>query len=453
MNPESYFRWQALRRMMIWSLWALNLGIIVYFWAITSFPLWLDHTLPTGIFLGRLAGLLATFCALMQFVLMSRGIWLEPIFGLDRLARAHRLNGLLTIMLMLLHPLLLAWGYGTLENRDIIAQIVAFWNLPFVLWASAALLLFCFIVGFSLYILRKHLKFETWYFIHLATYAAIALLPWHQLTNGGTLTSNEFFRNYWILFYFLVALNMLIWRFGMPLYRYWRHGFTIEKIVAEVPRATSVYLAGKNMKDFHAKGGMFVLVRFLHKGLWWQEHPFTLSRLPNKKGIRLTIRQLGDFTNEIPALKPNTKVVVSGPYGAFTLDRARQKKILYIAGGIGITPIRSLIEEQASRAQPSDSILLYANRSHTDIALKDELDELAKRMPLQIHHILSDDPDAPEQGFIDENKLRQLVPLIQEYSIFLCGPPPMMKGVIGALRNMGVLKSEIHFEQFSLHIR
>jgi len=437
----------------LWGLWLANISIIGYFWVLYSGNMLIEGSLPVGIGLGRLAGLLATFCALLQFVLMSRGAWLEPFFGLDRLARFHRLNGYATLLLMLCHPLLLAWGYGALESHGLIAQIVEFWSFPYVLLAEVALVLFCITVGFSIYIVRKHLKFEAWYFIHLLNYTAIALLPWHQLTNGGELVSQPLFRGYWIALYGLVALNMLIWRFGVPLYRFWRHGFVVAKTVSEGPRATSVYLTGKHMDEYHAKGGQFVLVRYFQKGLWWQEHPFSLSRLPNAQGIRNTVRQLGDFTNQIPGLKPGTRVLVSGPYGAFTLDRARRDKLLYIAGGIGITPIRSMLEAQSLQRQPTDSVLLYANRDSRDIPLKAELDSLATTMPLTIHHVLNEDPHATEKGFVDEEKLCRLVPDLGERDVFLCGPPPMMNAVMHSLTALGVDKKHIHYERFSLHVR
>lgn len=442
----------TVAKSLVWLLWGANLGIIVYYWAVSSGAGWLGGDVHPAIAFGRLFGLIATFCALTQFILMGREGWLEPLFGLDRLARIHRLNGYAAIILMLMHPPLLAIGYSALTGKSIPEQYIDFeFNYPFVMLASVALVLFLAVVGTSIYIVRKRLKFETWYYVHLMTYIAIALLPFHQLTNGGSFFANTQFGYYWIGLYIFVALNLLIWRFGMPLYKYLRHGFLVEKVVAEVPRATSVYISGKSLDKFKAKGGQFVLVRFFTKGLWWQEHPFSLSQLPDDKHLRLTIRQLGDFTNQIPALKSGTKVLVSGPYGAFTLDRATKDKVLYIAGGIGITPLRAMIEAEAVAGKPSDAILMYGNVAAGDIALKNELEDLSARLNMPIHNVLSNDENyAGEHGYVDQEKLGRLVPDIAERDIFLCGPPPMMKGVRQALATLGVPEKQVHFESFAL---
>lgn len=435
-------RWISIKKRLIWSLWVINIILIIILW----YGVNAESTLPI-VSIARLCGLLATFGALVQLTLMSRARWIEPLFGMDRLARFHRLNGYATFFLLLAHPLLLSVGYTS--SSDIISTYFALLALPFVPLALTALIVFCITVGFTIYIVRKHLRFETWYFIHFMNYIAIILLPWHQFNNGGSLQQNDWLRYYWIGIYAVALLNVVIWRFGIPIYKSLKYSFRVDKVVSEGPRANSVYITGNNLESYKARGGQFVLVRFFQKGLWWQEHPFSLSQLPSKVGIRNTVRELGDFTSAIKDLKPGTRVLVSGPYGAFTLDKARHEKILYIAGGIGITPIRSMIEEAGKNPELRDSILLYANKTSDDIALKSELEQLARSQPLTIHHILSDDTNATEKGFVDTEKIARLVPDVNERSIFLCGPPPMMRAVISSLQELGVNREDIHYEYFS----
>lgn len=441
------------QKVLLWAFWAANLATIIGFWASVSGAQLVAGQVDPFIAFGRLAGLLATFCALTQFVLMGRAGWLEPVFGMDRIARAHRLNGFAAILLMLLHVPLLALGYGALTGNSFFAQILDFdLNYPYVILAAVALLLFITVVGLSIYIVRKHLKFETWYFVHLLTYAAIALVPFHQLTNGGDFAGNPAFQLYWVGLYTFAALTIAIWRIGRPLYRYMWFQFRVEKVVHEAPRATSVYITGRHMEQFTGKGGQFVLVRFLTKGMWWQEHPFSLSMMPTKDHFRLTIRQLGDFTGMVPFLEPGTKVMVSGPHGAFTQDLAVKNKRVYIAGGVGITPIRSLIEEQAAQSSPQDALLLFGNRLENEIIFRKELDALSAKLHMPVHHVISDDPKwQGETGFIDQEKLERLVPDIAERDVFLCGPPPMMAGVVKSLKALGVPAAHIHFERFELH--
>lgn len=194
------------------------------------------------------------------------------------------------------------------------------------------------------------------------------------------------------------------------------------------------------------------MVRFLTKGLGWQEHPFSLSMLPNSKHIRLTIRALGDFTNQVPNIKKGTKVIISGPHGAFTHDKQVTDKVVYIAGGIGITPIRSLIEERANSPQPGDAVFIYGNRTVADTALMDELKALASKINMPIYNVLSEQPGyRGETGYVDEEKIKRLVPDVTKRDVFLCGPPPMMQGVVAALKKLDVPQGQIHYERFSLH--
>ncbi len=443
-------RRRLAKKTLAWAFWAANIAVIAWFWLPLGLPEVISGDVTTMLHaVGRLFGLLATYCALVQFVVMGRVGWLEPIFGLDRLAIFHRRNGIATISVILLHSSIMVLTHYALMGSTNILDIFA---VPYVWLAAIAEALFITTVGLSIYIVRKHLKFETWYAVHLLNYLAIVLIPWHQLTNGGDFLTNPLFANYWILLYVFTALNVMYWRFGMTIIKFMRHDFTVERVVKETPTATSVYIKARNVDKFKAKGGQFVLVRFLDRGFMLQEHPFSLSRLPDGEILRLTIRQLGDFTNMIPQLKPGTKVWVNGPYGAFTHDQQRTNKLVYIAGGIGITPIRSMIEDQARRSERGNSVLLYGNRTVADTIFLDELAQLGKQIDMPIHNVLSEQKGYKgETGFIDAEKIKRLVPDVTTRDIFLCGPPPMMWGIITQLKALGVPAAQIHYERFSLH--
>jgi predicted ferric reductase len=443
-------RRRAIRKTLAWGFWAVNLMVIGYFWSRDGLPEAISGDLVTMLHaVGRLCGLLATYCALTQFVLMGRVGWLEPIFGLDRLAVFHRRNGVATISFILAHSSLIVLTHPLLQGSTDFLGVI---TLPYVWLAATAEVLFIATVGMSIYIVRKHLKFETWYSVHLLNYLAIALVPWHQLTNGGDFLTQPNFATYWIALYVFAALNIIFWRFGMTAIKYWRHKFVVDRVVKETATATSVYIRAKNLGKFHAKGGQFVLVRFLAKPFVWQEHPFSLSRMPDGETLRLTIRQLGDFTNMIPGLKPGTKVSVTGPYGAFTHELQLTQKIVYIVGGIGITPIRSMIEDQARRREIGNSVLLYGNRTKADTIFLEELTKLGSEIDMPIHNILSDQKGYKgEVGFVDIEKIMRLVPDVKERDVFLCGPPPMMWGIMDQLKAAGVPPEQIHYERFALH--
>lgn len=441
-----------IKKALVWAAWLLGYGIIVTFWLQGA---WQQVAVADGgmllYALARLFGLLAAYTALMQFMVMSRAGWLEPLFGIDRLAIFHRGNGIAVIMLIIGHAVLMVGSQSLLANQSLPNAIMTVLGLPGVIFAVLAAVLFGTAVGVSLYIIRKHLKFETWYAVHMVVYAGIILAALHQFMVGSDIRTNQMLWYFWIALYIFVAANIVVWRFGRPLWRSAYFSFRVEKTVLQTPTATSVYIGGRHMERFKAKGGQFVLVRFLDKKRIWQEHPFSLSWLP-KDRIRLTIRQLGDFTRAIGQLQPGTPVVVSGPHGAFTHDQQVKNKVLYIAGGIGITPIRSLIEERALAGKKGDAVLLYGNRTQQDTALLDELYQLAEQIDMPLHNVLSEQPSYEgEKGFIDKEKIMRLVPDIARRDVFLCGPPPMMTSVKQALKELGVPDRQVHYERFSLH--
>ncbi|HSE29478.1 MAG TPA: ferric reductase-like transmembrane domain-containing protein [Candidatus Saccharimonadales bacterium] len=442
-----------IEKMILWGLWFANLAIIFGFWFYSSGQFLFNGWSELLLGLGRLAGLLATFCVLMQFVAMGRLGWLEPIFGMDRLAIFHRRNGIAVLILILLHPPLISLGYMQITGFTMLQQIsYTLLNTPFVAFAALGLLLLLLTICSSIYIARKHLKFETWYFVHLANYLAILLIFGHQFANGSTLLGNPWFKYYWIGLYVFTALNLIVWRFLKPVYKFFYHDFKVQQVVAETPTATSVYISGKNMQNFKAEGGQFVLVRFLTKELGLQEHPFSLSMIPDRERLRLTIRQLGDFTNQVPGLKPGTPVVVSGPFGSFTQDRQITDKVLFIAGGIGITPIRSLIEERVKNNQKQDAVLVYASRNLKEIALKTEIEHLCSQAKIKLINVLSEEPTYNgEKGYVDAAILERLVPDIKSRDVFICGPPVMVDKIYPALEQLRVPKQLIHAERFSLH--
>lgn len=431
--------------------WFINLGAVLVLWATT---VTFTHDLSLALHnVGLLCGLLATFFALTQFMLMGRIAWIERWFGLDHLASYHRLNGYLAISFIVVHPIFITASHSLESSRNFFGEYAySLTHDPYVWMAFIAELLFIAVVASSIYIARKRLKFETWYAVHVMVYTAIVLVSFHQFAIGTSFVGgyHPLARSYWLGLYIFVAANLIIWRFGIPLINMLYHGFRIEKVVAETPSTTSIYIRLRHLDQWRSRPGQFVMVRFFAKGYVWQEHPFSLSWIPHDSLVRLTIRHVGDFTSSVSNLKPSTRVLVSGPYGRFTKDLAQTSKRLFIAGGVGITPIRSLAEEAVSASV--DSILVYANRTPNDVVLKKELSGLKG---LRIVEVFSDPPAkfSGQTGFVTSKLLAQAAPDITERDIYLCGPPAMMEAVVAELRQLQVPSKQIHFERFALHIR
>ncbi|MFA6460341.1 MAG: ferredoxin reductase family protein [Patescibacteria group bacterium] len=430
---------------------AIHLPIIFYFWLFGSGDL-----LRSGqsdmmlIALGRISGLLAVLFILLQLIFIGRVKWLEKLFGLDKLSIWHHLNGIFALIFILAHPILLMLGYGQLTGHGFFNQLFeAILNGDDLFGAFVAVLIFLGTVIISATFIRKYLNYEKWHFLHLATYAAILMAFGHQLELGGDF-HNQLFVYYWYALYFGVFGQLIWYRFLTPLVNFFKHGFYVDKLEEELPGVLSCYIKGKDLSSFKAQAGQFMIVRFLNQKIWWQAHPFSISCPPSGQYLRLTIKALGDFTKTLKNnLKAGDKVLLDGPHGVFTLKSSKQDKLLFIAGGVGITPIRAVLEEALLAGR--QAILLYGNRTATDIIFKTELDKLKQEHQFGLHYIISDDPSwAGEQGRLDLAKISQLAPDAGTREVYLCGPAAMMKSVRQSLAKLKVPKGQIHFEKFSL---
>jgi len=393
---------------------------------------------------------MAAYMILLQFFFMGRTPYLERVFGLDKLSQIHHSNGLRGFYFLVLHPIFLILGYRVLKEQSIWSQIKDFFlNYEYVNFAIIGFLFFVVIVASSIYISRKRLRYESWYFVHLLAYLAVFGSFWHQISLGEDLLVSAVFYWYWIGLYTFVFANHLAFRFARLVYKFFKHQFFVERVVRENYNTISVYIGGRNLDKFNIHAGQFMIFRFLAKGFWWQAHPFSLSILPDGKKLRITIKNVGDFTAKAQEIKEGTKVFIDGPYGVFTDLFGVSEKVLMIAGGIGITPIRSLMERLLSKGK--DVTLLYSARTEKDIVFKREIDEVAKKYGGKVVYVVSDEPNfSGEKGRLDQEKIKALVPDLNTREVFLCGPPPMMEAVILSLKNLDTSISRIHFEKFSM---
>ncbi len=430
------------KKNLVWLLFIGNLAIILYFWWTGSSVLIANGQAGILLALGRLAGLLLQFFILVQLMLISRAPLIEKVYGFDKLNELHRKIGYTLAATLVIHPILITVSYAEMSGMSLWSQYLAILAMPQVIKAVIGLTIFLILGIMALPYIRKQMRYGIWHAFHLFMYLAIALVFGHQIVEGVVSYGPALY--YWYLLNCSVFLTVFIYRFAKPFVLYNRHRFYIDKIVQETPDVFSVYIKGRNMEQFKFDAGQYVNISFLTPSMW-EPHPFSLSAAPNGEYIRLSIKSSGDFTNQIRNLKPGTKVLVEGPLGRFTEASSARSKYLFLAGGIGITPIRSMIESVSKKN--GDMALLYACRSVDDIALKSELDQLVNNR----HYILSHSPSPDyESGYIDSEKITRLVPDFRDREIFLCGPLPMMEAMtLKTLKDLGIPASQIHYEMFN----
>jgi predicted ferric reductase len=398
---------------------------------------------------GQLTALLGTYLVLIQLILMARSPWLEQRFGMDGLARAHKWVGFSVVWLLLGHGALTTIGYAMGDRQSILGEA---WTLlttyPYVLMATAGMALFVAVAVSSVRAVRGRVSYETWYGIHLYAYLAVALTFAHQLAVGTDFSSDPLARIYWIALYAATALLILTFRVGHPIAVNLRHRLRVAQVVQESPDTLSVYVTGRELERLPVRAGQYFTWRFLARDGWWRAHPYSLSAAPNGQYLRLTVKALGDGSSAVWDLTPGTRVIVEGPYGVLTGARRIRQRSLLIAGGIGITPLRALLEELP--APPNGLTLLYRASSWDDVVFGAELDELMAERGAAVHYLVGrrgsaevpDDPLGPAM-------LLALVPDVRRRDVFLCGPVPMMEAAIASLAALGVPSAQVHAERFA----
>lgn len=215
--------------------------------------------------------------------------------------------------------------------------------------------------------------------------------------------------------------------------------------MAEGPGIVSIYVTGRRLDRLDARGGQFMLWRFLDRGRWWQSHPFSLSALPDGHSLRLTVKDVGRFSRGLADVRPGTRVLAEGPFGRFTADLAGARPALLIAGGIGITPLRCIFEELGPGTE-----LIHRAITDDELVLGDELDRIARGRSARIHRVVGDHRDPRSADLLSAERLSALVPDVAGREVFVCGPPAMMAAVSSSLRAAGVPAGAIHCERFAL---
>jgi len=218
--------------------------------------------------------------------------------------------------------------------------------------------------------------------------------------------------------------------------------------VREAPGVVSFHVGGRHLDRLAAEGGQFFHLRLLTREGWWRSHPFSLSAHPTRRHLRFTIKELGDHTSRLQRVRPGTRVLLEGPFGTFTAARRTRAKVTLIAGGIGITPLRAILERLTGRA--GDLTLLYRAATANDVVFGDELRWFTEKRGVDVHLLIGTAIGDDQTDQLGVPALRSLVPDIDRHDVFVCGPPAFLDALGRRLRLVGVPRRHIHCERFDL---
>jgi predicted ferric reductase len=423
-----------------------GLAVIALWWhgtpSLSGFGDWLTSA-------GRILGLLAGYGVVVLVALMARLPPLERGLGADRLARWHAIGGRYVVSIITAHALLIIWGYAVASHVSVVSQT---WSLltsyTDVLMATVAGFLLLGVGLVSMRAARRRLRYETWYYLHFYTYLAIALAFSHQFADGAEFVNNLAARVAWSAMYAIVGWLVLWYRVITPVRAVVRHRFAVVGVRRETPGAVSVYIGADRLNELHAEPGQFFRWRFLTRDLWWSSNPYSLSAVPGGDVMRITVQDRGDHSRALERLRPGTRVIAEGPYGAFTAGSIRggrrvgRSRVLLLAGGVGITPLRAMFV-----TLPAPVTLIYRASSWEDILFRHELDAIARDRGSIVHYLVG---SRAELGFdpLSARQLAALVPGLHRHDVYLCGPTGMTDAAVAALDEVGVPRRRIHYESF-----
>ena len=399
---------------------------------------------------GRGFALISFMVLNFQPLLASRFKWIERPFGLDIVIRHHKYMAVFATFLLICHPLLLSTGKKGFS-------IIIGTGVPWPVWlGKIAIVVLLANMFFNFVNIKGRLKFEVWRNIHdLLGPLLLVLIFVHSFFQGGDLKNRQL-ELLWSLM-FGVAVSVFIYHRLIRPRLLKKHPYMVIEVAREAKGVWTVKLAPpEGFRRYDYLPGQFQFLTFFRaKGLPVEEHHWTISCSPTEdRYVSSTIKEVGDFTSTIGKTKPGDTASVHAPFGRFSyVLHPEERDLVFIAGGIGMTPLMSMLRHMREMQSEIHVLLLYANKTEEDIVFRRELHEIAAgiRPRLKIIHVLSEAGVGwqGESGFIDSGKIERYCGTLAGKAFYLCGPEGLVDGIIRILRTKGVRDNRIHREIFS----
>jgi predicted ferric reductase len=384
----------------------------------------------------------------LQFALTARFQRVAAPFGLDVLLQFHRQVSLVAFGFILVHPaILMVQDPGLLSVLDLRR---ADWQARFGVLGVLALVA---LVVTSVWRVRLRLSYEAWRLVHgLLAVVAVALALAHVVAVGHYVAT-PWKTALWVTISVSVVLLLAWTRVVAPL-RILRRPYVVERVRRQPGDSWSVELSPDGHDGLHFRAGQFAWLTVGGTPFQLEEHPFSFSSSAERpERLELTIKELGDFTSRVGEIEPGSRAYLDGPYGAFSTELNEGPGFVAVAGGVGITPVMSILRTLADRTDRRPVLLFHANPDLESALFGDELEQLGEHLDLDVVDVLEHPPEgwAGESGFIDTDVLRRHLPEdAHRRSYFVCGPDPMMDATEQALVELGVPREKVAMERFAL---
>ncbi len=384
----------------------------------------------------------------LQFGLTARFRFVTAPWGEDVIYHLHRQISLLAVALVVAHPLILF-----AVRPELVALLNSFtapWRARFAALSTYSLIA---LVAMALWRTQWNIRYETWHALHIALALIAVAAGLAHMVGWGLYLESPMKRTLWIgLTLFWIGLLVYV-RVVKPLFLL-RRPYRVSEIRRERGDSITLAMAPDGHAGFRFKPGQFGWLTLWGSPFQITGHPFSFSSsaVATDGRVEMTIRNLGDFTSRIASVPPGQLVFLDGPYGAFTTNSEPADMLVLIAGGVGVTPMMSIVRTFADNGDKRPVLLLYGSRTYEEITFREELETLTGRLDLKVVHVLQNPHEgwSGERGFIDAEILRRhLPPPYAAHEYFICGPNVMMDGIERALSALEVPMSRYHSERYS----
>lgn len=385
----------------------------------------------------------------LQFAITARINRVEASYGVDIILQFHRYISLVAFALILIHPLILFINQP--ETLELLNIFKAPWRAKFAVTGTLALIV---MVTTSIWRQRLSIPYELWRTSHgILAVVAVTLGLAHAL--GVSYYLGLFWKQ---LLWSAIALSALWLLIYVRIVKPWmmtKRPYLIEEVIPQRGNVWTLAIRPRGHEGFRFRPGQFAWITLDISPFRMREHPFSMSSSgDHPERLEFTIKALGDFTQTIKDIKAGTKAYLDGPYGVFTSDRYWDASgFVLIAGGIGITPMMSMLVTAVERRDDRPYLLIYANKSWEDMTFREELDGLIGSIDLMIIYVLRQPSEdwTGETGYVDKALLQKYIPIHRgSRQYFICAAPVMMEQVEEALHDLQVPITNIQMEHFNL---
>lgn len=439
---------------LLWILFYIFAAILPSIFYITTS---ISSNSDSLLILSGIFGITSYVLFAFQFLLTSRTKIIDRQFGMDRIYRFHMIIAVFAIIFAYIHKILKEIYFSESFQTSL-------GDAAFIIFISISVFSILMMINKLFFkfkpadyirsLLNKtlNLKYQYKVLIHNITLIGLIVILVHILL-AYSVSSNIYLETILII-YFVVPFVLYFNHKIIKVYFNKNKKYTVSEVINNSDNIVTVKFKPTQGKVFNYLPGQYLYARIYNPEIPHDEHPFSISSDPSKKDyVSITVKQLGDFTNKLNRVKVGDSAYIDGAFGSFSyLKKPENKKICFIAGGIGITPFLAMLRHMNSTDNSKNVVLLWGARNLSEVICKDELDDYASKFnDFKFVPILSNDNTyTGEKGYIDTNIIKKYLDNVLEYDFYICGPPIMMDIQLKNLNSLGVPKENIHFERFAI---